>query len=138
MSPKLFDKSIELARALYQKDFELRTQHFSFIFYKNRIITVGQNNNKTNPINKKNPKFNREGFDITDQKKTCSELTALRELKNKTNIAFNKVKMVNVRIGQKGIIMNSRPCFSCSSLLKHFGPKEIYYTNNNGIFEKYI
>ena len=46
-----------------------RCHHFSFILYKNKILTIGSNSRKTHPTNLKHPKISSEtGEDISDQK----------------------------------------------------------------------
>lgn len=116
-----------------------RCQHFSFIFHKNKLITIGKNSKKSNPTNIKNPKINEDGQKIKN-KYTCSELHAFIKFKNTTNIPFNKVNLVITRIDRNGKIRGSKPCTSCQNLLNFLNIKEIYYTTDSEAeneFQKY-
>lgn len=130
MNPK-FSKIIELATALYQDDFALRTQHFSFIYLKSRLVAVGRNSQKTNPVNLFNPRIGHNGTPIRD-KGTCSELAACLKLKNLTNIPTSKCDLFNVRIDNRMKVALSAPCPSCSSLLRYFKFKGVFYTDDRG------
>ncbi len=139
MNQLLLNKCIVLTKALREPNAETRCQHFSFIFHKNKLITIGKNSKKSNPANIKNPKINQEGKKIKN-KYTCSELHAFIKFKNLTNIPFNKVNLVVTRIDRNGKIRGSKPCSSCQKLLKFLNLKEIYHTiecEKENIFEKY-
>jgi hypothetical protein len=132
-----FKKSLEIAYAEFDFDFDLRVQVFSFGWYKNKLICIGKNKNKTHPLNKiKNPLFFDDGK-IHDCKTTCAELDLFLKLKNKTNIPYNKLTIVNVRIDRNLKIRNSKFCKSCKSLMQYMKPKKMYYTTNEGIFNQY-
>ena len=120
---------------LYEENYELRTQHFTFVVFKNKILTIGRNQKKSHSIHIKNPRIGRNGNKIID-KSICSEWAALSKLKNTTNIPFNKITLINVRVDKNKNIKNSRPCTSCLSLCKFFDIRKIFYTNNSGNFEK--
>jgi hypothetical protein len=129
-------KSLEMAYAEYDYDYDMRVQIFSFGWYKNKIICIGKNKNKTHPLNiTKNPIY----FDdkILETKTTCAELDLFLKLKRKTNIPYNKLKIVNVRLDKNMNIRNSKCCRSCASLITYMKPKSIYYTTDNGNFEIY-
>lgn len=129
-------KALELSRALFDPDFELRCQHFSFAFYKGRIMAVGRNQNKTHTLNLRNPlRFNDKVF---EQKRMCSELSLFLTLKNKTNIPFHKISIINIRLDRNAFPCMSRPCESCRNLIKYLKPKELFYTDERGEFLPYL
>jgi hypothetical protein len=135
----LLNKCVALTKALRETNAETRCQHFSFIFHKNKLITIGKNSKKSNPTNIKNPKINQEGKRIKN-KYTCSELHAFIKFKNMTNIPFGKVNLVVTRIDRNGRIRGSKPCTSCQNLLNFLNLKEIYYTvdsDKDSQFEKF-
>lgn len=132
-----FSKLIEISRALYTPKHEVRTFHVSFLLYKSRILSIGINSLKTTPINILNNKYFRTNNGIIHNKGICSEWASLNKLKNTSNIRFNKLSLINVRIGRDGLIKNSKPCSFCESLCQFFNIKEIYFTNDKGEFEKY-
>mgnify|MGYP001560508936 CR=1 FL=1 len=132
----IINKIKEIAFAFDKNQFPGRTLHLSFIVYKKRIVTIGQNTKKTHPINLKNRKISKEGIDISKLCGTCGEWAALRSLKNLTNIPAKKCSLINIRINKLNEIRMSRPCHSCISLLTFFNLDKIYYSNNQGQFQK--
>ena len=133
-----FAKSTELARALYDPTFGLRCQVFSFAFYKTRLVGTGRNADKTHPINLRNPLRFRGSRKIFSDKAVCAECSLYIQLKNKTNIPFNKLSVYNVRIDRNGEIKNSRPCASCANLLTVFKPKSLFFTVDGGGWMQYV
>lgn len=133
-----FAKSIEIAHALFdsKRDYGQRCNHFSFVYYKSRLISIARNSIKTHPINLYNPRYGLSGADITYTKGSCSELNAFIKIRNLTNIPFNKLTLINIRIDNNGRLALSRPCSSCFSLLRYLNPKEIFYSNFFGEFER--
>jgi len=133
-----FSNIIQLGYALFDpSEHPLRCFHLSAILYKGRLLSVAVNSPKTHSLNLKNPKFNISGENISSSKQSCSELRAILRLKKMTNINSNKCILVNIRIGRNGQLANSAPCFSCSSLLRYFSFKNVYFTDNNGRFQIY-
>lgn len=135
---KKFNRSLQIAKALFDPAFPIRCFHLSFIWYKNRLVSVGQNTIKTHTHHKFNPKINTEGENVSEFKKTCSEFNSLNKIRRLTNIPFSKCTLINIRINRNGQLSNSRPCVSCDSLLNYLNIKEIFFTNNEGLFEKYL
>lgn len=134
-----FDKFKDLSFALYDPlKKSQRCQHFSFLVYKGKIITIGLNSSKTSPVNLRNPKIcARTGLDISGEKGTCSELHCLLQFKNQTSIPAKKCVLVNVRINKNQEISLSRPCSSCQALLRFWGLKAVYYSVDEFTFCKF-
>ncbi len=131
------EKIKEIAFAFDKRDFVGRNCHFSFIIYKGRIIAFSNNTIKTTPVNLRNPRFSKEGYNISGIRGSCSELNAIKQLKNLTNIPSKKCSLINIRVNQQNQIRNSRPCFSCENLLQVFSFKNVIFSNSEGQFEKY-
>lgn len=132
-----FDKYVDLAYALYDENHFSRCFHVTFIICKNRILSVGINSGKTHPINKRNPKFNDNGVEISDWRGSCSELSALIKLKRTSNIDFGKCSLINIRIDRNKKLALARPCLSCTSLINYTSPRRVFYTDNHGKFKQY-
>jgi len=131
-----------MARAIQPEKQELRSFHVSFVFHNNRLISIGQNSPKTHPINRRNTnsrtaEFVDTGSSIGGTKQTCSELSAFVKAKARSNIPFNKLTLVNVRLKVDGTTGDSCPCRSCQSLISHAGFKKVFYTSKNGEFVRY-
>ena len=131
-----FNKALETAQALFDPDYSMRCQVFSCAFLKGRLIAVGRNQNKTHPLNLVNVwKF--DNGEIHRDKKQCAELSLFLKLKKTTNIPFNRITIVNIRLDKHRNIKMSHPCPSCVNLEKFLSPKAFYYSNNSGQFERY-
>lgn len=130
---KKYKRIEEISKSLIDPDPEMRCNHFSFILYKNRIISIGHNCRKTHPINLKNKKLcARTGRDISGEKFTCSEFDAINKLRKLTNIDTKKCTLINIRYNRKQEIALSKPCMSCENLLRYFNFKKVIWTDNHG------
>ncbi len=131
-----FNKLVDIAIAMFDPERDLKSFHYSFILYKNRVISIGQNNRKTNPVNIKNLPH-KEAKVIESIKGTCSEYHAIQKLKSKTNIQTDKCIMINIRIDRNKDISYSKPCNYCRNLLRYFNFKRVYFSTPAGKFEIY-
>lgn len=132
-----FQKLEDVALSLLDNHNANRCRHFSFILYKNRLISTGLNVNKTHPVNLRNRKISRiTGEDYSNQKQTCSELNAILKLKRLTNIDTRKCTLVNLRYDRNDKIALAKPCSSCQSLLRYHNFKQVIWSTHNG-YETY-
>lgn len=138
MHKRTFDKAIEVAQSLWQPNPILRTQVFSFAFYKNRLIHTGVNRPKTHPWNILNPLRFRDSGRIFLNKMLCSEGDLLMQIRRKTNINYKAIDIINIRIDRQREVKMSRPCSSCQTAIEYFKPKSLHYTLDGGGFERYI
>lgn len=135
MKRNIAEKAIELGRALYPIDFSKESRrcfHFSFLFKNNKLLCVGENAQKTHSRNR----FNLKEFDVS-LKHSCSELILFCRAKKKLNVNWARATVVNLRIDRNGNIRNSKPCASCQNLIAYLGIKDLYYSMDDGSFEKY-
>lgn len=132
-----FDKCLEVSGALWSKDHPIRSFHISFLFYKNRIVSIATNDKKTNPLNLRNPKINEFGINVSDTKYSCSEMRAFLKVRNTTNIPFHKLTLVNVRLNRNREFGFARPCVSCENLIKFCNIRKVFYTNELGNFVEF-
>lgn len=132
-----FNKSIELALADFEYDYETRCQVWSFAWYKGRVISIGKNNAKTHPLNLINQlKFS--NGKIHYLKGSCAELVMFLKLKKTTRIDFSKIVICNVRLDKNKNICMAAPCDSCASLIKYIKPKKVFYTVDKDNWGEYI
>jgi deoxycytidylate deaminase len=128
----IFKKCTEISYALLKKHGDYRCKHFSFIFNKNRLLSIGFNNpTKTHPKNLKIRFFNRQGIDISTAVGIHSELSAVIKLGEEDCTRYT---IVNTRINRNNKIDFSKPCEGCSSLLKQLNFKKIFYSTNHNDF----
>jgi hypothetical protein len=141
---KLAAKSVEIAFALFDKkrlSFGPRCFVVCLAYYKNRLIVIETNSEKTDPNNLRNPLICRRTGTRIEKSKCCAEWNVIKRIKNTNNIPFGKISLVNVRIARNGLLGMSRPCFSCQSAFRAFEFKSLIYTldssRENPIFEEY-
>lgn len=132
------DKYIDLTLVLKDTchNFKCRCKHFSFIVKKNKILSIGINNpKKTHPRNLKYNYTGRYNNNISEVVGVHSELSAM--VKYGFEDCTNCV-LINTRVNAAGKIANSKPCKGCQSLISQFNFKRIYYTTDNGDFDRLI
>lgn len=136
MSPKIsetrIDRHFNIAKQASIYSNVKRARVGSVFIYKNKILSIGWNSNKTAPIQ---AYWNKERFDESKEPYCLhslhAETTALLNVKN-TNIDWSKVMVFNWRIKKDGTQGNSRPCKSCMAMLIKQGIKDIFYSTENG------
>ncbi len=133
----IFNRVVELGFAAYNPMEHKENFHLSAVVNKNKIVAIAANSARTHTVNLLNPKFGYDGKNLNDSRGSCSELKALLQFKNKTNIDARKCTLINIRINRNLELANSCPCAGCKNLLRYFDLKAVYYTNEKGIFEKY-
>lgn len=128
----LFRKTTEISYALLKKHGNYRCKHFSFIFHKNRLLSIGINNpTKTHPKNLEIGFFSRSGDNISHTVGVHSELSAILRLGEED---CSKYTLVNTRINRNNQLDLSKPCKSCLNLVKQLNFKKIFYSTNDNNF----
>ena len=103
------------------------TKHFSFLVKRRNIVGFGYNKTWTT-----HPIAMQYGyrFDSLHSELDCilSFNGAIREL--------YKYTLVNIRFMADGTLGMSKPCRICQRLLKNYGIRDVFYTDENGEFKK--
>lgn len=131
-----FNKIIEMSYALAgKKRHRQRCKHFSFIYGKNKLLSIGINSPKTHPINLKYNYLNKQKDKISHIVGTHSEMSAVIKLglDNCENLII-----INTRINRKNEIDYSMPCNGCMEMLEELRFCKIYYTTKEKKFELII
>lgn len=131
----MFEKFVEITKALMEENFTARTFHTTFIVKKNRIQKIGINSGKTHPANLRYKYLGREGKDIRSMVGIHSELSAIMKYGKED---CSDCIFVNIRIDKNKNPTIAKPCRGCQDLLNQVGYKRLYYTNNQGKFEEWI
>lgn len=124
-----FDRLVEKARLIAPKiDERARSKHISFLLDKNKIVSYGYNQGwKSHSLGKL----------------TCTRYAAIHSEAHsiiKCNRRIDKLHqltMVNIRFRRDGSLALSRPCVFCQKLLDLFRIRDVYFTNQDGDFEKW-
>lgn len=130
----MFQKYIEITKALMFDNFKAKTFHTTFIVRKNKIQKIGINVDKTHPANLKYNYLSKDGTDIRSMVGVHSELAAI--LKYNKTTCYDCI-FINVRIDRNFKPTIAKPCKGCQDLLTQVGYKKVYYTNNKGEFEEW-
>ena len=125
-------KVIEISYALAGKHRgNHRCRHFSFIYERNTLISVGVNSPKTHPSNLKYNYINKQKDRISDIIGTHSELSAVLKLGYED---CSGLTIINTRINRKNEVDYSRPCIGCMDMLTQLVFKRIFYTTKDKTF----
>jgi deoxycytidylate deaminase len=133
MLSKNLKKVIEISYAFIDKrNAKQRCRHFSFIFYRNKLLSIGSNNCKTHPLNLKFNYVNRQMHKISSFVGTHSEMKAVIKLGTKD---CSGLTLINTRINRKNEIDYSMPCKGCLDMIQKLNFKEVYFTTKKGDFD---
>jgi len=130
---KFIAQSLELSRKLSINSQE-KFAHFCFIFNKNKLISIGFNDTKNQ--NSKALYFGNR-YNIQKFKKykmIHAEISAISKLWGRLEIT-GKEKIVVIRIGKSGLLLNSLPCKDCTTILTALGFKSVWHSVENDIVE---
>lgn len=105
--------------------------------YKNKVIAVGYNTNKTSPLQAEYNKY--RDYPLPPQKNGIhAEMSCLIKIKD-MDIDFGKVIFYIFRKDFSGNLAMSRPCVACEHALRDYGIKHIHYTDNmKYVYEEYV
>lgn len=130
----MFEKYIEITKALMADNFTAKTFHTTFILKKQRIQKIGINTDKTHPLNLRYQYMGKDGTDIRRFVGVHSELSAILKYGKED---CSDCVFVNVRIDRNGKTAISKPCVGCQDLLQQVGFKRLYFSNVNNKFEEW-
>lgn len=130
---KQLQRAIEISFAFAgKKKFKQRCRHFSFIFDRTRLVSIGLNSYKTHPLNLKYNYINKEKIRISSIVGTHSEMSAVIKLGKKD---CQGLTIVNTRINRKNELDYCYPCSGCLDMIKKLGFKNVFFTNKEKKFE---
>ena len=113
-----------------------RCKHFTFIYEKNKLLSIGINNPKTHPWNLKFNYVNKQKNKISEMVGTHSEANAVRKLGY--NYYFEGLTLINTRVNRNNQIDYSKPCNGCTQMICQLGFSKVYYTDKNKKFQLVI
>lgn len=127
------NKCIEICNCLKKDKQTGRSFHATFIYDKNKLLSIGFNNyNKLH----RHHKFGKyKGTKENPEKYVAglhSEIDALIKL-GRTDCS--RLTFINIRIDKNNCANMAKPCENCFKVLQGIGFKNIYYTTNYGDIE---
>ena len=140
-TPKLSNSRIHhylsLARQACCYSDNKRTRVGCIMVYKSRVISIGYNLDKTNPLQKQYN--NLRGFDPNQSmvKNTVhAECYSLLQTRN-LDIDWRKVHVFVYRIKKDDSPGLARPCAACEGMLRAKGIAHVYYSTDSGYGYEY-
>lgn len=132
---KLIDKYFNLAKNASTFSDYPKIHIGAVMIYKNKILTMGYNTTKSNPMQKEFNKYrniDEREFDINSHPNaTHAEMACLLSTRH-LDIDWNKVSIFVYSERSDGCTRLVRPCKACSKGLDERGIKDWYYTTDNG------
>jgi deoxycytidylate deaminase len=133
--PRNLSRSIETSFAFLGRSApQQRCRHFSFIFDRGKLVSMGLNSYKTHPKNLKYNYVNRQNDNISSFIGTHSELNAVVKFGD----SCKGLTMVNTRINRNNRLDFSCPCKGCLDMLVKMGFKDIFYTTKSEKFDHMV
>lgn len=132
------DRCFQLAKnASMFSDCEIKVG--AILVYKNRVISVGYNTSKSNPLQKAYNKYRTKDGRIYDTDKQNNGLHAEAMcVKNAIRLFNGDLSKCSIFVYSEkkdGSTRLSRPCGACQKILLDYNIHNIYYTtNNNNLF----
>jgi deoxycytidylate deaminase len=134
MNSKLANKAIEIARALKPNRATGKNFHVSLISKRNKVVAIGWNDYTKSHKHKRFGEYKDHKKHLTKYEPCLhSEISACIRFGEESLKGFD---IINVRIGNDEKVRLSHPCPNCLRVLSGMNPKNIYFTNNQGDFER--
>lgn len=131
---KIVPKSIELARKAFESAYDIgegyRVFHWAFIWERNRLISIGQNDPLT-PSPKALYFAKRYGCD-TEYPFIHAEVDAISKVWGRVHLDKSH-SIVVVRLNSFGETCLSKPCENCQKVIDGIGFKEVIWTTESGV-----
>lgn len=127
MNKHLAKRTIDLAKAMCPLNFERRTSHVAFLVKKSKIVHIGVNLAKSHPMTMEHKYQEHQHTGVHAELNVCIK-------SGKENLS--KYKLVVIRINRHNKMTNSKPCLGCQGIINQFDVGEVWYSTDEGSFEK--
>lgn len=134
MNQKILNRCVETAYALKPKVKDQNTRfHVCFGVRKSKIDAIGINDyNKIHPYHKFGRYLNHKGFETEYMPSLHAEVSLITKIGMEN---LGDYELVNVRIGNDGLVRMSCPCLNCTRVLQQLRPRSLWFSNDEGKFE---
>ena len=109
-----------------------RVKHAAILTRSGKILNIGVNSNKTDPIFSKDPSLNRSNPPSKLVAKVHAEQICLKGISEKD---LKGAEMYVLRMSKKKGLGNSKPCAMCMRLLVKAGLKRVHWTEDYGAWK---
>lgn len=114
------------------KNSDFGRQHLgSVLVYGGKILAIGYNSCRTNPIQYQYNKYrNFRKMDVRNNGVIHAEMMVLNKTKD-LDINWSKVRIFTYRQNKDGVPVLAKPCKACMRALSDRGIEKIYFTDSN-------
>jgi len=134
MNQRIYNRAVEIAKALMPKDIEGKSYHCSFAVRKSRIVCVGQNSyTKIHPYHKWGRYENHKNFPGEYRPNLHSECSLAIRLGEED---LSNYTILNIRINRRGQPVMSDFCINCFNLLRNLNAKRLFYSDSDGMMQQ--
>ena len=131
---KMLEKCVEITKGLKPQKQNGRSFHTTFIFHKNRILSIGHNDyKKMHPYHRMGKYVGYKTNPHLYQPALHSEISAILKLGEED---LSKYCFVNVRVDANNNLALSKPCPNCERVLRQVGFRRLFYSSEKGFFER--
>lgn len=132
---KIIDKSLKLAYQLYPSSPAQQYYVFSFMFMKNKLISIGRNNEvcQCPKVKRLAERFNVEKFKIYSF--PHSEIDCISKIWGRHYIS-GREKLVVIRLKRDGSLGLAKPCLNCQQVLFALNLTKVWYSTDLEEFEE--
>ncbi len=130
---RIIERAIKTAYKLHPISTE-RFFHTCFLFDKNKLISIGQNNTSKENIK---ARYFGQRFNVPQFIKFSfphAEIDCIGRLWGK-RVITGRERLVVIRIGNSGRLLQSKPCSSCSTILRAIGFKSVFHSVEGSVIE---
>lgn len=121
---KNHQKYIDLALKIADANENFRTKHAAIIVIRNRIISVGVNNLKSDPLQ---ARYGKNHHSIWIH----AEISAIKNAMKIVHVdELKRATLYIVRMRKDGIIGMAKPCDGCQRAIVAFEIRNVVYTND--------
>jgi deoxycytidylate deaminase len=135
MNQRIYQRALEISRALKPKVQSGKSAHTTIVFRKSRMVCIATNDYKKRHNENRFGRYeNWKGFLSEYRPCVHSEMAALVKLGEED---ISDYTFLNIRIDNNGNANMARPCPNCQKTLLMFGgPKKMFYSDSNGVMQQ--
>lgn len=136
MNLKIYNRCVEIARALKTHKTSGKSFHSTFIIRKSKIVCIGFNDyNKLHNANKFGEYKNYRNLPGEYKPSLHSEISALIKWGEED---LSDCEILNIRIDNNFCANYSAACPNCQRVIRGVRPKRVYHSNKMGQLEELI
>ena len=135
MNRRIYNRALEICRALKPQAQTGSKFHVSFLVKKSRITCIGVNNYNRVHLAHRFGEYSSFKFPGSQYRPSLHSECSLAIRAGLES--WEGFEMLNIRIDNNGEAANSKPCANCAKVVAALHPKRAFYSVSNGEFEEF-